>query len=582
MSRISEQQPKSSPEEVAWQILSPSISTLSSPSSEVQTLLRRLTASVDEQKRALVPVPTPPPLLPPRDEGSPIVTSSPLIPPASPAEAVDPAREAFAAYIEDMKANEGQKFNMLNELNSMGFTLEHADAALEMTRGNMEQAVSVLLEQPARVTQHSSQKLQNIIARRRQQQQQQQNNPLALLSQTINRSSSTLFKELAGIVREASENVGGGSPQAPVVSPRTSTQSTPTQSPGVTRRPRPPSMFNPLRKVSSILGKALGMEDMNDVDDYPNSPSRRGPSLEDAELSETFMMQFGTQVRTMYNLRMAVLNNGMGDVFRPIIVKAKRDGQEHDGEDAEVADMMARTIAYRAQTASALYSKDLTGAVVLLSSKDFARYGSSRSVNNELIGNCVRSTELHFTDIRKQFEQVRNKLPKDEHGEPILNEGDFFVTRHSNLPLVHVVFHLIYSDESSKELTNRSALLTGYRSVLRLAHHCGVNNLTIPIILLPDDTAFSIDSNANPATVLYRRAELVLKSTKAMITEFSRAVKHGRDSSGVDADAKTFQFVLSQRYSVMMGRPTTQGTADAVVEGFGAVRGALVDVFRAS
>ncbi|KAJ3058144.1 hypothetical protein HK102_010661, partial [Quaeritorhiza haematococci] len=291
----------------------------------------------------------------------------------------------------------------------------------------------------------------------------------------------------------------------------------------------------------------------------------------------------------------------------------------------------AQDLAYRAQTASSLYSQDLSGVVVMLTPKDFGKYASGRSANRALIERCNQSTEFHFDDIETQLKQIEADLPKAPNGEPILKEGDFFVTKHSNLPMIHLVFHLVIEDDSlNADVNGRSPLITGYRNILRTAARCDVHSLTLPLLLVPDEMVANYASSSNttntgssgppsagfgnmvasltsgitggnsaaasflssssssagitsgtPSTtnnssitsatptstvnsqqqqqhgnvttqpppppleqVVYRRAELVLKHTKGLIMEHTRATKHSGDSSGVDKHSRSLVFVL--------------------------------------
>jgi hypothetical protein len=66
------------------------------------------------------------------------------------------------------------------------------------------------------------------------------------------------------------------------------------------------------------------------------------------------------------------------------------------------------------------------------------------------------------------------------------------------------------------ELSSRSPLIIGYRSLLQLAQLVHVNHLTIPVSLWANDSPMlSMD-------VQIKRAEVVLKQSKGIFTELSR------------------------------------------------------------
>ncbi|KAJ3106162.1 hypothetical protein HDU97_006979 [Phlyctochytrium planicorne] len=127
----------------------------------------------------------------------------------------------------------------------------------------------------------------------------------------------------------------------------------------------------PLKKMSSMLGKAIGAL----------VPDENVMKTEHSDLSETFTIYFGTQVKTMYNLRLSVLD------FSETFFKIRPDPSQE--------------LAYRAQTASSLYSNNLSALIVLLSPHDFKRYKYGKTANPE--------TQLN--SIEDQFE-------KNESGDP--------------------------------------------------------------------------------------------------------------------------------------------------------------------
>ena len=67
--------------------------------------------------------------------------------------------------------------------------------------------------------------------------------------------------------------------------------------------------------------------------------------------------------------------------------------------------------------------------------------------------------------------------------------GDFYVTQHSNLAQVHVVFHLV-TDESvgRTNITSRHPIIIGLRNILLSAATHNITNLTIPLLLVHELT----------------------------------------------------------------------------------------------
>jgi hypothetical protein len=73
--------------------------------------------------------------------------------------------------------------------------------------------------------------------------------------------------------------------------------------------------------------------------------------------------------------------------------------------------------------------------------------------------------------------------------------GDFYVTRHSNLSEVHVVYHLVVNDSalrSSSEITSRHAAIFGLRNILKECCKHDITTLTLPLLLTHDMTEVEI------------------------------------------------------------------------------------------
>lgn len=91
---------------------------------------------------------------------------------------------------------------------------------------------------------------------------------------------------------------------------------------------------------------------------------------------------------------------------------------------------------------------------------------------------CEQSTELHFADLESQLSDVEKDLARANNwretfsSSPLssdslfvsetksstesLHYGDIYITRHSNLSQVHVVFHLVTCDGlKTQEINSR-------------------------------------------------------------------------------------------------------------------------------
>ncbi|KAK5665876.1 hypothetical protein QVD99_007502 [Batrachochytrium dendrobatidis] len=285
-----------------------------------------------------------------------------------------------------------------------------------------------------------------------------------------------------------------------------------------------------LNRVGSFFEKAMDAFRMDDEQKVQE------PEEAQVDMSESFTIYFGTQVRLMFSVML----------------------QTYCDHTSDLASNSAQELALHAQMCSALYSQSVSGMILLLRSSDFANYSHGTTANKELIQKCKMSTEFHFDSIERQLESISDGLPCDEAGVPILQEGDFFVTKHSNLPSAHVVFHLIYDDSElamKSDLSSRSPLIAGYRAILQTAQLCNVHNLIIPIFLLPDSQIIQPYPHTTrpsvstwkpklPDSILIKRAEVVLRHTKGLLTEQTRLLKHlgGSLSAKVDKYSRSLVF----------------------------------------
>lgn len=66
-------------------------------------------------------------------------------------------------------------------------------------------------------------------------------------------------------------------------------------------------------------------------------------------------------------------------------------------------------------------------------------------------------------------------------------QGEFYVTRHSNLSEAHVVFHLCVDDNvRSGNITARDPAIMGLRNILKVCCTHDVTTITVPLLLVHD------------------------------------------------------------------------------------------------
>lgn len=248
--------------------------------------------------------------------------------------------------------------------------------------------------------------------------------------------------------------------------------------------------------------------------------------------SESFTITLGAQMKAMHNLRIVA-----GDIFGDICKYP---------EDPEAA------LPQRLQTSMALYSNNLSG-LVLLSDDLFLNINDSK-VAKDFNVLCGQATEYHFPTFEQQLESMKTSnlepaigwrleymaqnscLLGEDEPEPVcppidsLKCGDFYVTRHSNLSDVHVVFHMAaQNDVNDGSINSRHPVIMGLRNVLKAASMNSITTLTIPLLL----THTMEESMTIPWCM--KRAELVYKCIKGFLMEMA---------SWGGSEIKTLQFLV--------------------------------------
>ena len=102
------------------------------------------------------------------------------------------------------------------------------------------------------------------------------------------------------------------------------------------------------------------------------------------------------------------------------------------------------------------------------------------------------------------------------------DEGDIFITRHSNLSKCHLVFHIVtdqtdvtfkhHHGNKQQRVTSRHQVYQQIRYALRIASEHEVTSLAVPLLLTNDDVGDCDVTEYHQWAV--RRAELVMKWMK--------------------------------------------------------------------
>ncbi|XP_014244960.1 protein C12orf4 [Cimex lectularius] len=248
-------------------------------------------------------------------------------------------------------------------------------------------------------------------------------------------------------------------------------------------------------------------------------------------LQESFTIHLGSQMKQMYNIRILA-----ADVLDFCKLRINSSGE-------------LETQPQRLPTALGLYSNDLYGLVILSDN----HLGGFSGITKDLVNVCEMSTELHFPNIEIQLENIResvktgiewrkhnvncdsNLLTTSEQqsrksGTKYLQTGDVYITKHSNLSDVHVIFHMVLDDSTkSGDITSRHPGILGLRNIMKCACSNDISTLTIPVLLTHEIF--------NEMTLAWcvKRAELVYKCVKGFMIEMA---------SWGGSEIKNLQFLL--------------------------------------
>ena len=122
-------------------------------------------------------------------------------------------------------------------------------------------------------------------------------------------------------------------------------------------------------------------------------------------------------------------------------------------------------------------------------------------VLSEFATACEQSTEFHFSKLDDQLAQISASLERanqaNQHTRHTcadaynLRSGEVYVTRHSNLAEVHVVFHLVVDDSVQtlqSDLSSRHPVILGVRNILKACFHYDIHTVTLPLLLAHEMT----------------------------------------------------------------------------------------------
>lgn len=149
-----------------------------------------------------------------------------------------------------------------------------------------------------------------------------------------------------------------------------------------------------------------------------------------------------------------------------------------------------------------VYGNSLKACVLMVDSNIS---GTSQEYN-AFIKQCQKTTELQFEDIEAQLSKVKEKLGNS------LQVGDFFITTHSNLKDVHVIFHLAVNRKHDNDVTK--TLINGLRNIFVIANRYDIESITFPVLLIQNELKHLLQDEDAKA-----RVDAVVTSLKVFLLE---------------------------------------------------------------
>lgn len=228
------------------------------------------------------------------------------------------------------------------------------------------------------------------------------------------------------------------------------------------------------------------------------------------QMEESFTINLGSQLKTAHNLRILAVDS-------LYLCDPRRNP----------------SCQMRTQTAMSLYSHNLSALVLLVGNLFESYFG----IQHEFAQLCQGLNEFHFDSFNKQIKHIQERVMPSYAGRRNLELGDCYVTRHSNLANVHVVFHLVTDDSlKTNEVNSRHEIMSSLRNILRVAHMYDIKTISIPLLLIDE-----MDEEILTVAWCLKRAEIVLKCVKGFLIEMASL------STGVEQG--TIQFLVPKGIS---------------------------------
>eukprot|EP00743_Colponemidia_sp_Colp-15_P008688 GILK01009458.1.p1 GENE.GILK01009458.1~~GILK01009458.1.p1 ORF type:complete len:566 (+),score=98.71 GILK01009458.1:147-1700(+) len=226
--------------------------------------------------------------------------------------------------------------------------------------------------------------------------------------------------------------------------------------------------------------------------------SKRDPTPRTAEptqepTQDRFWVYLGAQLKSIFELRL--IQADLMKVCEPSIA-ANPSSSVGSTRSALPPPHIASV-----QTLKRLYLNQLS-AVIRFTNDDLS-FQNQRA--KDLLSCCESSTEFHFSSLSDQFAELKESLAADTLDKHDrferspgrcnggLQVGDFYVTKHSNLAHVHLIFHLVLASTSTQsnlqssmpraEWSNQSTIVNRLKELISFANRYDVRCIYIPLVL---------------------------------------------------------------------------------------------------
>ncbi|KAF9576433.1 hypothetical protein EC968_008728 [Mortierella alpina] len=418
------------------------------------------------------------------------------------------------------KKDDPELDQMIKSILEMGFDMEQAKGALMIANRNMDHAINLLLEQPDSIPRLVAAKQKvDAMKENARRQNRAQSSPQQVPPSLTNSSRAS------SIQPQPSQSQDTRTP--PVNRPLDRSHSVSSPRPMIGSSNQGPG-GNPNQKAWSPIPFFQQQRNALLTNNTNPSVKKFGGWLNRAIENLGLDDDVDSHSKVTHNLRLMV--SDPAEVFPSNRNKSERDA------------------AIQAQTASSLYGQNLTGLVQLVNIRDWAEYKGGQVCHQEFFKACQTSTELHFDSIEKQLEAIEDDIPLDGS---TLREGDFILTRHSNLPMIHVVFHLFYghsvsqADKSPPALFSQSSdfspkpdFLAGLRNIVMTAHRYEITVLSLPFLMMPQSFENQMMMMDNPSPLRHNRhgsQQSHYRSSSLSAVPSANSNIHGQGSVGSSA-----------------------------------------------